>query len=123
MRSRYLLYTNNFGIKKGITESMARSYWPAPNGQLRSTRDVGTLQGMDVSQWAISTRAHPGFRGAGSGVRRPRRQSTRRGELFPFCTRYGRTERTQDRAGVSPAKCRDEAAARSAAVTSTLPWC
>src|SRR4051794_7105758 len=71
----------------------------------------------------VFVEAHPGFRGAGSGVRRPGRRPTRRGEPCLFCARYGRTERTQDRGGASPARCRDEAAARSAAVTSILPWC
>ena len=43
--------------------------------------------------------AHPGFRGAGSGVRRPVRRLRHQEELFPFCVYYGRTERTRDRWG------------------------
>jgi hypothetical protein len=39
------------------------------------------------------SKAHPGFRGAGSGVRRPVRRLTRQEEPFPSCVYCGRTER------------------------------
>src|SRR4051812_13174585 len=63
----------------------------------------------------VSDLAHPGFRGAGSGVRRPGRRLRRQEELFPSCVYYRRTERTQDRWGAFLARYRDEAVARSAA--------
>src|SRR5690349_25096211 len=67
--------------------------------------------------------AHPGFRGAGSDVRRPVRRLRRQEELFLFCVYYGRTERTRDRWGAFLARYRDEAVARSAAATKILPSC
>src|SRR5688572_12653716 len=70
-----------------------------------------------------SREAHPGFRGAGSGVRRPVRRLRHQEELFPSCVYYGRTERTRDRWGVSLARYRDEAVARSEAATKILPSC
>ena len=61
---------------------------------------------------AIGTVAHPGFRGAGSGVRRPVRRLRRQEELFPFCVYYGRIERTRDRWGAFLARYRDEPGAQ-----------
>src|SRR5689334_17536194 len=85
---------------------------------LRACENGEESQAEIARRFEISE-AHPGLQGAGSGVRRPGRRPRRRGELFPFYARYGRIERTQDRSGVSPGRCHDEVAARSAAMTST----
>src|SRR3954467_9602831 len=73
----------------------------------------GVPKGNGAGRTGTTSRAaHPGFRGAGSGVRRPVRRLRHQEELFPFCVYYGRTERTRDKWGAFLARYRDEPGAQ-----------